>query len=485
MILSSILFNPTLRVYNLRLLLVANLVIIAFAGRQLQIDRHQVYPLVGGVTDLAADILQILAVIVICIHHDLASIMSLPFKWTARGLALIDLAAVVVEIGVLISIYVWLLNVTYENTPLVVSLISLCLSLLFRTATVFATEAKVLTQRLPFLGSCTPSLPPYNYLSILLNQSLERPLGESKYIIFARAVVLSCNGIALPAFGIYATIIRPASAVISTIVIPNAEEIPWASTDSGSSQFTVNAGSNSNTINCNSWVDAIYVCPVRWVDIERIHVSIVFPSKAGTDITILCPECEEWTFHIVPGSQLFGVLTWSQRQTILQRELSVPPIIFSPEVYALQQNLSSPPGANISSLTLLQSSPFPTKFLQDTVDASVLSGIASFGGFWTFINGAFTFFFGANIIYFAFGKRPLSALGVVQWFQRRALVRTWHEDFPAIYIEGGLDEGQQNPRDSYDDITDASRQTPSYRPLGYKLDEIPLLDVDISHGNAP
>jgi hypothetical protein len=36
------------------------------------------------------------------------------------------------------------------------------------------------------------------------------------------------------------------------------------------------------------------------------------------------------------------------------------------------------------------------------------------------------------------GRRALSALGVVHVFQRRTLVRQWHDDFPAIHTEGGL-----------------------------------------------
>jgi hypothetical protein len=84
----------------------------------------------------------------------------------------------------------------------------------------------------------------------------------------------------------------------------------------------------------------------------------------------------------------------------------------------------------------------PFKFLQDTADTSPLSGIATFGGFWTFVNGAFALFFGANVVYFIFGnwnplrsaidsddstgRRPLSVLGVMHLFQRRALVRQWH-----------------------------------------------------------
>ncbi|KAF8172574.1 hypothetical protein K438DRAFT_178497 [Mycena galopus ATCC 62051] len=263
--------------------------------------------------------------------------------------------------------------------------------------------------------------------------------------------------------------------------------------------------------------DYVSVGPVEWWDTDSVYISIAFPLQVGgVDIHISCDSdsCE------------------NLRQTIPQSGVSTP-FIFSPEVRGLQPNFSGPADANIASLTLLQSSSrgSPTKFLQDTVDTSLLSGIASFGGFWTFVNGTFALFFGANIIYFAFGRRPLSALGVVHLFQRRALVRTWHENFPAIYTEGGLpgsenagivafirerlvdvgedprvssqesdeteaqepatsssspkisiDEEQHNP---YDGIAGVSHQRPSSRPLGYILDEIPLLDVNISHGDAP
>jgi hypothetical protein len=55
-------------------------------------------------------------------------------------------------------------------------------------------------------------------------------------------------------------------------------------------------------------------------------------------------------------------------------------------------------------LTLRQPTQYPTKFLQDMADASPLSGMATFGGFSTFVNGTFGLLFGANVIYFAFGK---------------------------------------------------------------------------------
>jgi hypothetical protein len=40
--------------------------------------------------------------------------------------------------------------------------------------------------------------------------------GESKYIIFARAFILSCIALEVPAFGIFATVIRPVRSAVST-----------------------------------------------------------------------------------------------------------------------------------------------------------------------------------------------------------------------------------------------------------------------------
>ncbi|KAJ6588322.1 hypothetical protein B0H19DRAFT_203264 [Mycena capillaripes] len=80
---------------------------------------------------------------------------------------------------------------------------------------------------------------------------------------------------------------------------------------------------------------------------------------------------------------------------------------------------------------------YPLEIVQDYVDASVLNGLATLGGFWTFVNGAFAMVFGANLLYFLFRRRSLSALGIVHLFQRRKLIRNWNEDFPALYTEGG------------------------------------------------
>ncbi|KAF8211155.1 hypothetical protein K438DRAFT_26040 [Mycena galopus ATCC 62051] len=175
-------------------------------------------------------------------------------------------------------------------------------------------------------------------------------------------------------------------------------------------------------------------------------------------------------------------------------------------------------GTNMSLLTLRQVGLEPSlsvRYLVDTRDDSALSGIASFGGVWTFVNGAFALFFGANVIYFLFGRRPLSALGVVHVFQRAALVRQWNDDFPVIHTEGGLpgseragivafirerlvDLGEDPLRPTCDsddieaqnnDHTSANGQEIaieheelSKKHTEYQLDEIPLMDIDLGLG---
>ncbi|KAJ7450969.1 hypothetical protein B0H11DRAFT_317259 [Mycena galericulata] len=74
-----------------------------------------------------------------------------------------------------------------------------------------------------------------------------------------------------------------------------------------------------------------------------------------------------------------------------------------------------------STLSIVQVSPDPVKFIQEYTETSAIDGLATMGGFWTIVNGAFALFFGANVLYFLFGRRPLSTLGIVHIFQRKKL----------------------------------------------------------------
>jgi hypothetical protein len=80
--------------------------------------------------------------------------------------------------------------------------------------------------------------------------------------------------------------------------------------------------------------------------------------------------------------------------------------VFTAEITGLQTYPSSNSTASPNSATLVLYQPYPyaTKLLQDSSDVSPLSGLATFGGFWTFVDGAFALFFGANVLYFGLGE---------------------------------------------------------------------------------
>ncbi|KAJ6497354.1 hypothetical protein C8R45DRAFT_1093745 [Mycena sanguinolenta] len=144
---------------------------------------------------------------------------------------------------------------------------------------------------------------------------------------------------------------------------------------------------------------------------------------------------------VVPGSHLFGRLTWTQRETLSRPVFGVltsSKPVFAAEIIGLQPYPSaSTTGTNGATLVLFHPYSKAIKLQQDSLDITPLSGFSTFGGLWTFVEGVFVLFFGANMMYFALGRRPLSALGLIHIFQRRALVRQWHDDFPSLRTEGG------------------------------------------------
>ncbi|KAJ6467359.1 hypothetical protein C8R45DRAFT_1171790 [Mycena sanguinolenta] len=184
----SILLSPTARVYTLRFLLIATLptiyvsVKVVRAFGPLRVDPLYKSPYHKSIFALAIGI-------IIWVHHILAT-----FQWTLRGLAVIHLTMVVIEMcGLLhfnlasirsiessltaeviaLAITGWLPPVLAVILPPVLLLF---FSLLFRITTVVKTHGRLVMQRFVFLGRCAPTHPPYSPASILLNRSLARPL---------------------------------------------------------------------------------------------------------------------------------------------------------------------------------------------------------------------------------------------------------------------------------------------------------------------
>ncbi|KAJ7636620.1 hypothetical protein FB45DRAFT_1024725 [Roridomyces roridus] len=191
---------------------------------------------------------------------------------------------------------------------------------------------------------------------------------------------------------------------------------------------------------------------VTWDLVSTVYIS--FPSLDGpldvyilaggnfdlgrgrTDHASMSDDLVE-PIPVLPGSNLFGYLSWTERQVITSSSIFTytRKSALIPRIYGLQPNLTATNNSNAGQLTLKQRP--GRQVLQDTISNTAFSGIATVGGFWTFVNGAFALLFGANVIYFAFGRRPLSALGVVHIFQRSSLKRQWNQDFPALRTEGG------------------------------------------------
>ncbi|KAJ7712245.1 hypothetical protein B0H14DRAFT_3638401 [Mycena olivaceomarginata] len=135
---------------------------------------------------------------------------------------------------------------------------------------------------------------------------------------------------------------------------------------------------------------------------------------------------------LTAGSHLSAILSITERHIFSMTAIDLLGLVNEDKI---------PPnfGSDTASLRLRPRTDFysSTNIVQDYTDASILNGIATFGGFWTFTDGTFAILFGANILYFLYGSRPLSPLGFIHFLQRRMLMRRWNEDFPAFRTEGG------------------------------------------------
>ncbi|KAJ7105235.1 hypothetical protein C8R44DRAFT_943038 [Mycena epipterygia] len=239
-------------------------------------------------------------------------------------------------------------------------------------------------------------------------------------IVIIRAMILSGIVVGIPVSAVYSTLLLPLqNQVFIGQVAPE-----WASFGG----YTVLTE------------DAVIAMDLRLLGIRRgsIHgLNIEWEAIANVTITV-SPQDQPSILHVAPGlgdindilkftdpipvlpdSYLFAYLTWTSRK-VFPRGPSSLLAPFTPlrTVLNMELNTLLPMNAQSPSttLTLVQREPFHTKFIQDYTNTSVFNGAAAL------VSGR---------------RRPLSALGIAHLFQRKRLLREWHEDFPALLVEGG------------------------------------------------
>ncbi|KAJ7282467.1 hypothetical protein C8J57DRAFT_1218681 [Mycena rebaudengoi] len=479
-----ILFNVTLRVYCFRLL------VLVTAGSFVYLliaPDHQIswgHDSNMGIC-LRARTFAIGTYCLILGHH-----IALVFKWRLK-LAAVDWFLVILEIGGVVYLTSCLtanldgLLVTFGVRVLRVALslilAALIASGIFRAATIYKSIVPAIDQPFNLFGECPDIHPPYTPVGILLNRSVARPLvrGELPVIMVLRALVLSCLCLGLPAYAIYTTTVRPLSAPVYTRTVNNAGtyvanlyEDPALIAfrcDFPMSIFRVSGTVNkysklANTVQeCpvdSDRYSGLATCPLSWTSYTNITICMKFELTEAMEFE----HTEEASVAVYPGigdeidiienskgidvlagAHLAAFVDWkfmrklTQTQGVALFRPAMKTIVIS-EFTALQPDPSPPAtcgGLQTATLTLRSRNIGSTSYIEEYTDTSWLDAVAALGGFWTFVNGAFAVVFGANVLYFLFRRRPLSALGLIHIFQRRTLARNWSTDFPAIYSEGG------------------------------------------------
>ncbi|KAJ7435978.1 hypothetical protein B0H11DRAFT_2366060 [Mycena galericulata] len=305
--------------------------------------------------------------------------------------------------------------------------------------------------------------------------------GEARAIVAARILILFGLCFTIPAFGIYVAVYVPYAAQVMiqdikvsqgwvygdlqdvnydlaeqniTIVLTTQRYMPTNLTSTENATVGVQGCANV-TIPTFLYYLPNVTCPFSWDSAPPggIVVAANFSDPWGalyvkpgqgdpTDVDIYTEP-----IPLMAGTRLSVVLSYTARQIFSNNALDLlgfqTPLrtVSVNSVLLIQADTSTSNSTDTVTLRLRprQDIPtwIPTRVVKDFTDASVLSGLATLGGFWTFTNGAFAMLFGANIIYFLSRSRPLSALGVVHIFQRRALMRNWNADLPALRTEGG------------------------------------------------
>ncbi|KAJ7359865.1 hypothetical protein DFH08DRAFT_847230 [Mycena albidolilacea] len=158
MILSTILFNPHARVYNLRFLLLAAIASTALHAYNRVHWRHNENSIPLWLSMFFS--------LFVPVHH-----LAVLFRWPGNWRAIVDLAISTIEIGVTGNIIYYI----YDNqemtldtpVPVICLLIALLVAAVFRAATMYTSKDRLCEQQFDLLGGCALVMPAYTPWTIL------------------------------------------------------------------------------------------------------------------------------------------------------------------------------------------------------------------------------------------------------------------------------------------------------------------------------
>ncbi|KAJ6575843.1 hypothetical protein B0H10DRAFT_2199224 [Mycena sp. CBHHK59/15] len=234
----------------------------------------------------------------------------------------------------------------------------------------------------------------------------------------------------------------PLSSPLSMNVTSGNSALACSTTSSAALPFVIIATYVVVSANFNSTNGILYVKSGQGDPSDVMAFAETIPLRYGSHLSALLSTTQRQIFS--KNSIDFIGLTTPTRMLTMNEALLVQADLFPPNSGSDTVSLR---------LRLRGDTRDPAKLVQDYTEQSALTGVATFGGLWTFVNGTFAMFFGANILYFLFSKykshtqpgaidnmrrkKTTFCSGLVHIFQRRSLVQKWHEDFPALHTEGG------------------------------------------------
>ncbi|KAJ7630016.1 hypothetical protein DFH06DRAFT_704976 [Mycena polygramma] len=143
----------------------------------------------------------------------------------------------------------------------------------------------------------------------------------------------------------------------------------------------------------------LYVKPGQGDPSDVDSYGEVIPLMAGSHLSGILSRTEPDLFSI-NTQDICGIAT-PYRQIMLTPVLHLQADPFPPVDTGPNNTVSLRLRMRANNMNPFSSAP-QIQIVRDFTDSSGLNGLATAGGFWTFVNGAFAMVFGANILYFLF-----------------------------------------------------------------------------------